>query len=126
MTGEEMLESNRGTPDGSLEGEKKLVSGLVEKGMHDPLHETEVESSDESIIVIEEDNKYVQFGRHNSGLPIAKEERSHPPLLSDSESEDEFEENPEVTKSTYLDFSDTNTELMKLLLDDGELEDPDD
>ena len=63
----------------------------MENSIHDPLHVTEVESSDESIVVIEDDNRYVQFGRNNSGSPIG---------LSDSES-DELEENQEVTKSTY-------------------------
>ena len=84
--------------DESMEDE-----GFVENGVHDPLHVTEVESPDKSIVVIEDDNRYVQFGRNNSGLPIGKEEGSHPPLLSDSESDDEFEENHKSTKSTYLD-----------------------
>ena len=66
MTGEEVLESNRGTLDGSLEGENKCVSGLVEKGMHNLLYKTEVEFSDDSIIVIEDEDRYVQYGRNNS------------------------------------------------------------
>ena len=57
--------------------------GFVENSIYDPLHVTEVESSDESIVVIEDDNRYVKFGRYNSERPIG---------LSYLES-DELEEN---------------------------------
>ena len=97
----------------------------MENSIHNPLHVTEVESSEKSIVVIEDDNRYVQFGRNNSGLSIRKEERSHPISLSDSESDDKFGEDQEVTKSTYLDSSNTDAEIIQLQLDDGEFEDLD-
>ena len=68
MTYEEVLESNRGRPDGSSEGES-MLSGFVEKGAHDPLHGTEAESSDKSIIVIEDKDKYTQSETNNDSLP---------------------------------------------------------
>ena len=78
MTDEEVLESNRGTPDGSSEGESKL-SGFVEKGVHDPLHGTEVKPLDESIITIEVEEKYSTFSINrvvvdNKGGSIAKDD----------------------------------------------------
>ena len=38
------------------------------------------------------------------------------------ESEDKFGDDQEITKSTYLDFSNTDAELIQLILDDEEFE----
>ena len=49
--------------------------GFVENGVHDLLHVTEEESSDESVIFIEENyDRYIQLDRNNSGDPIDRED----------------------------------------------------
>ena len=80
----------------------------------------------ESIVVLqdnEDDNepRYVEFSTDNS----ANIDDLYPILLSDSESDNNYIRDQEITVSTYLDSSNLDSKLIRLLLEDGEYSDSD-